>query len=702
MIFWLFVHALAAPTAEPMRLDAGPAGSPVLEGFQHLGADGCEDPRVRWVEPPYLAFRHDMPDALALDGLDGGVLHLDLPAGRWILAAMLGRPDERAQSWAGMDAFGFSVGGVPVATVTLPTDWAAFVASPLYAPAVRPHFRPDENAWDRMIAPAWPWTEATVDVGADGIDVAAFGRPLQALVAWPASQPEAWEVEQTLIRSRRRISWARYGVGGLADTPAPLASPGPLGLALGSLDKIPSAAPGATSLRATLHLARNDRTTRLVTLSGGDDEGRIEVIAPPGLDVRLAEAAWLDTAQTPGRTWGPRPVVLDEGWVWRGGQGTPPVVQLTVATTAATPPGTHTVRLRFVREDGDTAELRVRVQVADVTVENRLPVGLFVQADPPAMLRTNGASPTTTALLDDHLRLLAAHGFDALSLRYLYWPNRYPADANVDADLFLHAVQTWADLGGTSVVWADPKIAWRPAAYVNPDGPVLPDKLVPSATGLLAATARAALPVYVHMWEEEATWKNLGAPPRGALLAERLRSLGPPGLRLFGTLPQAPDWPMAASLDRAVLWGFGDDLVQGITHAKAVGAEAWAYNLTPGASSPLLAWAAGAEGLLQWHANAVAADPYRYAIEPNVTFHTILAPDGTHHATVLLADLADGAADARLLATLEAAGLSDAQRALVEPLRAALLGATSVNGGDGALITAESRWALRAALLTGR
>lgn len=690
----LLAVAVAVAAPEPLLLDAGPLAGPVLEGFAALHRDGSDDPRARWLNPPLDAVLDDGPDPLAADALLGGVLHLDLPPGRWRLAAMLGRPDEHPATWA-VDRFGLRVDGRDALVVEPPAAWPAWLASPTYAASPRPVFRPGETAWHRQHGPAHPWHEVDVVVDADGIDVAAFGRPLQALVAWPGSVVEGWEIRRIVVDGARAPWWRDHVAGRPAPSDAPpAAAPGPLAVTVTDLGgRQPGL--GTAKASATLHLARGDRSARLVLVSGGDAPGTVTVDAPPGVEVDVAEAIWLDASQAATRRFQPRPTVLEPGLAWRGGQGVPPALAVTVRTPPDARPGRRRVRLTLAR-GAERAVVDLDVHVHDVVVGRTPSAGLFVQVDPAVTLRTGFASPEVLAVLDDHLALLAGHGLDALSIRYAFWPDRWPDDATVDSRVFDHVATRWAALGGTSLVWADPKVRWRPAAYVGV-GPVLPDDLHAPVAAMLDVARRAPLPTYVHAWEEEASWKRLDVPPRGHALMAALRTLG--AERLFATIPGPPDEGIATSVDRVVVGGEGRALVEVLARVRPSGAEVWAYNLAPGASAPLLAWAVGVDGLLQWHAGPVAGDPFLAAATPGHVFHTLLAPDGRVKGTVLLADLADGLADARLLATL--ADDPDA-RPIVEAARAALVDAASLDGGDGDLLSPTARSTIRAALLRGR
>lgn len=696
MLVTLLATALAA---EPLLLDAGTLTTPRLDGFALLSPFGCDDPRVTWEEPAGEAFWEGEPDALTGDGIEGGVLRLKLEPGAWDVWVQLGHPGEEPRMWAGGAAYGVKVDGQEALRVDAPPAWADFLRSDSFSPNPRPVFRAGDSAWDRQIAPELPWRHLRVDVDADGVTLAAFERPLLGLVAWPADRAADAEVGRALVDAARE-SWWREHLMPSDDAGASLvlAAPGPLATQLTWLDGRPDPTQAAAARTGTVHLARDDRASRLLYVFGGDTPGDVTIQAPEDLEVVLSEASWLDAAQHTDRTLAARPVVLWPGPSWAGGQGLPPALVVTVRSRAGSAPGWHPVQLTLKRA-GQVATVRLDVRVHDVVADTGIPTGLFTQVPPEATLRTGYGSDTVLALVDEMFALLASRGLDAASLRYAYWPNQVMKDDPVDTRIIDHAIASFARLGGRLLVWSDPKVPLRPAAYGSSDGPVIPDDLIQPTRQLLDVARDAALPVWFHVWEEEAGWKRVDTVPRGRELAAALRGLGPPGLKLLGTTPTPSDWPVADALDAVLLSGDGRWLVDAMARARARGASAWAYNVNPGASGPLLAWATGADTLLQWHANAFSQDPFHAVSRKTRWFLTTLGPDGHVHSTTLLESMADGRAQARLLGTLERlAPPHDAQAvALIAATRASLIQAAP--DPEGALLGDEALDRTRSAVL---
>ncbi|MCB9681741.1 MAG: hypothetical protein H6733_09740 [Alphaproteobacteria bacterium] len=703
MLALLLSVALAA---EPVLLDAGPYGTPLQEGLSRLHVDGCDDPRVTWTTPPRGADADDEPDPVAADWIDGGTLHLDLPEGDWVLWVMQGAPGEHPRWRAGIDGWGVRADDVPVLSTAMPATWADFVASPQHAVAPRPVFRPGETAWDRQVAPAHPWQEATVHVGPDGLTLEAFGRPLQGLVAWPAADRPLGVVRLALVDAARQSWWRAHVVGdGIVDRQEPPARPGPLAVQVGLLDARPDPDHASPDARAQLDLARGDRTSRLLFVHGGDDAGTVTVTAPDGVHVDVGEASWLDATGHPDRRLRPRPTVVWPGASWAGGQGLPPALLVTVRTDAATPAGRHPVALTLHRGE-EAVTVRLDVVVHDLVPDPAFHAGLFAQVPPEIVLRDGHDAPAAMAVIDDLFGLMTRDGLDAVSLRYTDWDDRLGWVPEADRALFPHAASVWNALGNAVMVWADPKVTLRSYAYVG-DGDVLPPSSVPIAQAAFAMARAATTPtmaVWVHMWEEEGL-RRLDAVPRGEAFLARLRAAGGDDIPLMGTLATPVGRHLAPSLDVAFVQGTGRDLEDGLAAARDAGAVAWAYNLAPGQDGPWLAWAAGADGLLQWHASAAVDDPFDQTGRKPAWTHTVLGPDGRVHATVQLEAFADGVADVRVLRAVAAQRRrSRAADALLASLRDAVLDSEPAPASDGALLTATTFALARAQVLaaTGR
>lgn len=696
MIALLLATAVAA---EPLHLDVGTLTTPLLDGFSLLSLYGCDDKRVTWDKPPTEPFWEGEPDALVADGAEGGTLRLDLEPGTWDLWVQMGRPGEEPKMWAGGDPYGLTIDGQEALRVDTPSDWQAFLRSPSFSANPRPVFRPGESAWDRQVAPAFPWRHVRVEVPEAGLAVSPFGRPLLALVAWPAARDAEAEVDLALVDATRETWWHEH-IMPSDDEGASLvpAKAGPLAVQVATLDDVPDPTVATADDTVSLDLARDDRASRLLYVFGGDAAGDVQIDAPDDVEVSVSEASWLDAAQHQDRALRPRPTVLWPGNHWTGGQGLPPALLVTVRSKADSKAGVHDVTLSL-RRAGQVATVHLDVRVHAVVPQAGVPTGVFTQVPPEATLRTGYASDTVLGLVDEMFGLLAKDGFDAATLRYAYWPNSATDGDQVDTRIIDHALASWTRLGGKLLVWSDPKVPLRPAAYGKPEGPIiLPQNLEPTRQ-LLDVSRDAPMPVWFHVWEEEAGWKRVDTVDRGRELAKALRELGPPGLKLLGTTPTPADWPVADALDAALISGDGRWLVDGMARARARGASAWAYNLNAGASGPLLAWAVGADAFLQWHAGAFALDPFNAVSRKTRFFLTALGPDGHVHSTVLLEDMADGRALARLLGTL------DARRRPGDPAPAAILDATRTSlqqasaDPEGRLLDGDALDTLRSATL---
>lgn len=696
MIALLLANAIAA---EPLHLDVGTLTTPLLDGFQLLSPYGCEDPRVTWEKPPTEPFWEGDPDALIGDGSEGGVLRLKLEPGTWDVWVQMGRPGEEPRMWAGGDPYGLTVDGQQALRVDTPADWTAFLQSPSFSANPRPVFRPGESAWDRQVTPAFPWRHVRVEVSAAGLQVAPFGRPLLAMVAWPAARDAEAEVDLALVDAAREAWWHEHIMPSDDDGASwVVATPGPLGAQVGTLDDLPDPRLATAEDTVSIDLARDDRTSKLIYVFGGDGPGDVHVDAPADLDVSVSEASWLDAAQHQDRALQPRPTVLWPGARWEGGQALPPALLVTVRSRPDSKTGVHDITLTLTRA-GQIATVRLDVRVHGTVAQAGIPTGLFTQVPPEATLRAGYASDTVLGLVDEMFGLMAADGFDAATLRYAYWPNAATDGDKVDTRIIDHALASWARLGGKLLVWSDPKVPLRPAAYGNPDGPIILDHMVESTRQLLEVARDAPLPLWFHIWEEEAGWKRVDSVARGRQLATAIRRLGPPGIKLLGTAPTPADWPIADSLDAALLSGDGRILVDGIARARTRGAATWAYNLNAGASGPLLAWASGADAFLQWHAGAFALDPFNAVSRKPRFFLTALGPDGHVHSTVLLEDMADGRAQARLLGTLDARKRPTdlPATALIDAARASLIQGAA--DPEGRLLEGDALDALRSAVL---
>jgi hypothetical protein len=371
----------------------------------------------------------------------------------------------------------------------------------------------------------------------------------------------------------------------------------------------------------------------------------------------------------------------------------PPTLSVTLTTTDDAVPGAHTVTLVLER-DGDRHDVAIPVTVHGLPLVDGPPSGLFLQVRQEATVRTGMASRTVHDLVTRALTQLSEHGLDAVGVRYTTWPEDR-AGADVDLTVYRHLASTWAELGGRALLWSDPKLYWRSLAYRRTEGRMLRSGDTELVTELLEVAAETG--AVVHTYEEEA-WQGLHAVDRAPGLFTLLRELLPDGPPLAATAPTAADHLVAASADVVLVTGRDPAAAAAAVRDDAT---VWAYNLAPGRDGPLQAWSAGAETFLQWHADPRSVDPFDDSVLPGRWTHQLLHPDGTFHPTVLLADLAAGVADVRVLATLEACARPGSRdHRLVQTCRETLATARPTPASEGALWSDAQLDALRRDALT--
>ena len=664
------VESDVAPAPAPLRLDAGTPHSPVLQDFAGLRPDRADDPRATWSTPPRRAEWTPARDPLVGDGVHGGTLHLDLTPGPWVFFAQLGEPVPTAQGRAGVDQVLVLVNGERALQLDRPTEVPALLASPLHAANPRPVFDPDETPWERQELPDTPWHRFEVDVPEDGLELAVDGLPLQALVAHPLADAARAEVDTVLADGRRRLAWSRHVE---APVPPQLAPPrvaeGAFSVGVGYLGGGPVA--GARHQTHPVRMARRDHVARLLWLHGAQAAGSWRVShrvgktwvsgVPEGLTLQLSEAVWLDDTGHPDQPLAPRPTHLVPGDGWLGGQGLVPVAALTLTTQASTPAGTHEILLHFLDETGDSRAVRDATITLQVQIEppvldpDDLHAGLFLDAHPTLAVRGGADSAPVIAWIDGVQDHLAARHLDTHSLERARWPGAAPRSPEEAADepLLAHARARWTALGGHALIWADPLARGVRRRVYQGDGPVevaIPFEDRPALAATLALTDGPGVPVWIHAWDEEG-WFHHDAPERARPLLDRLHDLGPADLILSAAV-SVPGTFREVSQDFGVAYLTS---LGGVPDLAALGdvPHRWTYNLAPGASGPLQAWAAGAEGHLQWHASWPAGDPFDSLTPPRPWRLLRLTADGEVASSVGLEAFAAGVATARLLAEVE-------------------------------------------------
>lgn len=671
----ILLLALTAAAAEPVLLDAGTVGSPVMDGFERLAPDG--GPRATWRRPPDQALLLEGPDPLVSDGIEGGLLHFDLAPGRWTLRVMLGgRPDP----WGPPEhPPGEDFGLRGLLDVEVP-EGEAWLPSPFYAANPFPVFREGETEWHRQVAPRDPWHEIVVQVGEQGLLVEPYGAPLQALVAVPAGT----DAEAVITGVQRgRAEWYHRRVAPQAvGWELPGADGGPLRVQVAGWRDLPSAELATSSPSVLWEAAPGERVTAVLWLFPGDRGASVELQG--AVPLSTWEVHWLDSPALNAER-RPRPAFLRPAAELRGGQGVP--VGLAVTGRAPDVPGTFEGTLR-IRRGEEVLEVPWTVEVLDLKLAQApIPVGFFLDLRPPLTWAFGHGSEEVLDAYRRDLGLLRALGFDALAVRRAS-PARWDPQAP-DTALFEEAARAWRERSDGLLVWTDPALALGPW-YRDAERPL-------AEAGLLArAFAEAARPLdaWLYVYDEEGV-KRPGMPERSRALIEVVREAAGP-VQLAGCTPHPMDWlTVAPTLDAACLTWSPPLSSAHADLLRSRGVAPWAYNLPAHrSSSGLVAWATGVEALLFWSWNDARGDPFDEVTREHFQY-TFLGPGGEIWPSVWLMDVAEGLIDQRYLATAEA---NRRATAVLDAARAAADGADVRGPHDGGAWTEEALDALRARL----
>lgn len=699
----LFLLA-AAFAIEPLLLDAGP--DPALDGFVQLSLRGADDARVRWQQAPLAAIPGDFPDPLTGDGLVGGALRLDLPPGVWHIWAMLGA--ERATFAQSSQPYGLRWGEVDLLRVTPPTDFAGWLADPERASAW-PQFLPGETAWDRVIAPSFGWLETEVTVGGHGLQLAPFGRPLQALVLAPAEQTEAVRARLAVADLARRDWFFGHFFPNLRDEAPPFAS-GPPRVVLADWEEVPDPAgpPAAWSPR----LARGDRQGTVAWLLPGDAPVEATVEGLDDLQVELFTVGWLDTAQHSTRPTRVRPALLAPG-TGRPTQGLPVGTALTVTV----PPDARAGRRKgalVLRSAGATFRVPIELVVLDLDLPLApVPSGFIMQLNVAATALDGQGSDTVRRLVHEDFARMRALGCEAITMKGALIGSRFPeGDLGPSIQLTRDTIALWAELGGRALQWADPKVTLHQAGFVHPERDALAGSLGGPMKTLLAAVDGAPLPVVVGLWEEDGGWKNADALRLAQRIVPEIRALAP-HIRLGASAGHPEDLAVAGLIDVVSIGNLPTIRRSEVEQVQALGGTPWAYNLAPGRTGPLAAWAAGVEAYVQWHWGPEIVDPFRDVHEAATWWYAAPGPDGHVWHTAQAERFGQGIADTRYLALLETRATAalnhrsprvraQAERALtlLRDTRATLDGALASTAWDGDMLAPHSLDLLRDAVVS--
>jgi hypothetical protein len=473
-----------------------------------------------------------------------------------------------------------------------------------------------------------------------------------------------------------------------------------------------------TPPEATLRLAADERGG-LVLWMPDDRPVRVEVSAPPDVDVDLWEVGWLDAAQHSSRPLRPRPTLLrpldGAAATLTAGQGAQAAVALTL--TPSTPGAERDVHVTLTRGH-ERARFTVHVRAAPFSLPaSPVAVGWNIKASAAAVRVAGQRGELDAALapggvvdqrLADDLDRARLLGADALNLGGALLGGDFPAHPERAAARAERWIASWADRGGRLVTWVDPKAPIRWQTFLG-TGRELPADLVVPVGALMDVARRAPIRVVTTFWEEEAGFHNAIADQIAARLVPQLRAAFP-GVALSATTGHPLDWRISGLYDVVMMAGLPHLKRSDVEAVRARGSEVWAYNLAPGRTGPLIAWAAGVPALLQWHWSPQAFDPFLDAHRQPIWFYAGVGPDGRLWHTLLAESMAQGITDIRWLALLErwadeaeAAGRAPEAvahaRAVLAATRGALDGALNPAAWDGELLAPTASDALREAVM---
>lgn len=701
-VIFLFTAALAS---QPLLLDAGPGSAP--DGFVQLDLHGADDPRVRWLQAPQAAIPGDFPDPLAGDALVGGSLRLALEPGVWHVWVMLGV--EHATLAQSIQPYGLRVGEVDLLRVTPPSDFASWIADPERTEAW-PSFLPGETAWDRVIRPAHRWLEVDVTVGGQGLLLTPFGRPLQALVLAQTEQIAAVRSQLATADEARRDWFYDHFYPTLRDEVPPFAT-GPARVVLADWEATPDlSAPPATGWSP--RLARGDRQGTVAWSLPGDASVWASVEGLDDLQVELFTVGWLDAAQHGTRATRVRPALLAPG-TGRPTQGLPVGTAITVSVPPGARAGHHRGTL-VLQSGGSTFRVPIDAVVLDLDLPQApVPSGFIMQLNVAATVLDGQGSDTVRRLLQEDFARMRTLGCEAITLKGALIGSRFPeGDLGPSIQLTQDAIAAWAAQGGRALQWADPKVTLHQAGFVHPERDALAGALGGPMKTLLAAVDSAPLPVVVGLWEEEGGWKNADALLLAQKIVPEIRALAP-HIRLGASAGHPEDLAVAGLIDVVAIGNLPTLRRSAVEQVQALGGTAWAYNLAPGRTGPLAAWAAGVEAFVQWHWGPEIVDPFDDVHQIPIWWYAAPGPDGHVWHTAQAERFGQGIADTRYLALLETRATAalthrsarvraQAERALtlLHDVRATLDGALASTAWDGEMLAPRSLDLLRDAVVS--
>lgn len=655
MIWWMLGVAVAAEPAatDPLLLDAGNLIDAPLIGFSRLSLDGSDDTRVSWSTPPMRVKSDRGPDPLSMDHVVGGVLQLNLEPGEWAGWAMLGSESQTYASEAGAE-FGL-VGGTDEVLLVERAKGEAFFLTDDYTRNPFPVFRPEQTSWHRQVAHRHPWREFSVMVPKGGLQLQAFGKPLQALVLVPRNRAMEGELLVEVADAERQEHFHTHIRPSATQWTLPdVSGEGPLTVHVADWRAFPDKAAAVERPEPLrFEVAPSERFGRILWLFPGDGDAEWRVDGLEDFQVRGSQVHWLDASFNSRRDERPRPAFMrpSQGRL-EGDQGVP----VGVALEFEVPPdarGEHSGRIWLKRGDelvSVTVEIRIRKLALAAPAAD---VGFYYDAHPAVAHATGDLSVFHRLVVRQDFALMHRYGMRAVAMRFATpFPKRF-AEIEEDTEVFEELARLWRASGGGHVLWLDPFFLMRAPAF----GALDADPLAPEVMERLGFALRAAERVGDAglLISDEGARKHVAFPDRAVVALTAAREMGH-DVKLYGTMPHAIDQEvMGPHVDGAMIFRLPDQDPQWGQRLREKGASPWAYNLTPGRSGPgLVTWEMEVDGLMQWHFNDTYGDPFDDTHMRRQFVYALLGPAGEVWPTPILVSFGEGVIDQRYLVTLEA------------------------------------------------
>ncbi|MFT6820666.1 MAG: hypothetical protein ACJATT_004494 [Myxococcota bacterium] len=702
MLLWLALTAHAAPLA----LDAGPAGTPIFEGFVGLHPTTTTAPGVSWTTPARRGLVYGTPDPLVNDWVQGGVLHIEQPPGDYVAYAYIGAPD--GSRWydpvypIGV-THGIRVDGESVASFDVPTG-LEYLTSTWNVANPFPQFGEGLTEWDRQHRVQQQWIPFEFTMDEDGVDIEVFRTGLQALVI--ASKAEAIEAE-VLIESAdaaRRIHYLEQTSPQASVWEAPEIGEGPMSVQFTHWREHPNVAEGVTEAVLELNAYRGNRTGQIVWLFGSDDSAQFRIDGLDGIGVETGEVHWLDHRGDIEIKRRPRPTfVRPTQDTLNGEQGAPVGLGLTVIIPEDAKAKTYRGTLHVERGD-ESMDIPIVVNVSRLEVaDNPFPMGYFADLRPVVSQVYGQESQEVMDIFAEDVRLMRERGMDAIGLRLAgtWYPFVGATTQEYQPGALPAAAALWREAGGEEMIWIDPFFA-----VGNMGGFKKPQTLNLEHIDMMAQ-AGVENDVALYFYDEGG---GRGREP--ARLARRISAAfrhSQPTVRLAGALDNPVDWPYVRDFDIAMHTLRPHADAGRTDYFRTQGSEGWVYNMMPGRHAPFGGWAMRADGYLSWHWNDSVGDAFSDVSSRQDFVRAFLAPSGdTVWPGTLVNAYGEGVVDVRVLHSLELAAHAaeingqdvSRARAILEGAAAPILGIDNTGPIDAGRMTEDALALIRQAAAT--